>query len=683
MVKIKTNLNDTGKNKVTLTDLNTNILNLTAAVKGNSEIMKASVSNIAKIKSSIRSSSSSDKDINDKKNNHSWYYNAAAAAWKSSEVYKQRSNIGSTAIGGLTGISPVLVQKLGIDKAVGSILKSTIGGIKKKWAEAGISKPKNNNINSAVESNQISGTNKRLDKLYALLKDNKVAEVKAEKENKSFLGRIFGFIGSLLVPLLKIAAGTVLLAGIASTIKKIAEKIGVKMDAPTTVRRVGQTAKGLSTGAEAAKNIVRTLTENESAYTKALRSLQKNKEFQKLKPTERAALMSKNGSKVKVSKNLQKLVNEVHSAENILDDGLGTKNAKTAAKIRSAKYVDQVEPLPKNNTPRKAGILQKTKANLKSGTIKTSKNVGSAILSGSAKAIDKIAGPVYVTASGLEIGGDILQGDYREAIRDTAGAAGGWWGAAKGATWGAAKGGIKGGAKGAFIGGVGGGIIGGYGGEKLSRFIADIAMNMTLGAEKAKYAQKEKDEFAQRLADGLANGTESKIYKSAQNDFKRRNDIVRAMRHTEKIPEIMQKYGLTYDEFIDDYVKSSIRGRPEAKRNAAIHNLQLAGAMPITEEGWRVPMTMPGTYLNTDFSSPIEAADQVNSTTEGIAENTKGTNDILKDILHTLEKLTGNDMTTSYPFTPINNTLPANESATQNTSFPNPLLQYMSTRGKM
>ena len=56
MVKIKTKP-DTNDHKVTIADLNANILNLTAVVKGNSEIIKAASKNIISNSSSSSSTS--------------------------------------------------------------------------------------------------------------------------------------------------------------------------------------------------------------------------------------------------------------------------------------------------------------------------------------------------------------------------------------------------------------------------------------------------------------------------------------------------------------------------------------------------------------------------------------------------------------------------------------------------
>ena len=461
---------------------------------------------------------------------------------------------------------------------------------------------------------------------------SKKTDVQQKSEEKGFLGKLFSFLGSVLGPLLKITAGIAIFREIAQIVRKIAEHLGIK-DLPTVTRRTGQTAKGLSAGAQTAKNIVKTLSENEGAYTKALRNLQKNKEFQKLKPAERAALMSKQGKgKVKVSNNLQKLVNELHASEGVLDEGLGTKNAKNAAKVRAANYVNQVEPLPKKGLAREASTAQKVKANVKLGANKTFKGITGALLSGGAKAIDKVAGPIYATASGIEVGSDILQGDYREAVRDTAGAAAGWWGAAKGGAWGAAKGAALGGIKGAIALGILGALGGGYGAEKVARFGSDIIMDSTLGPE-AKKSPDKQNEFV----DALMNGTKSKVYQDAQHAFNRRHAVVEGMRDPDKIQQIMQRYNLTSDEFINEYLNSSIHGRPEAKRKAAVRNLERAGVIPISEEYWQAPMNMPGTYLNTDFNTPSQSFELEKSPINGIEQNTSTTNEILKNILKALE----------------------------------------------
>ena len=287
-----------------------------------------------------RATSSSDSSSS-KKSDPSWYAAAGSEMWKATAP--ERGLLGSTIVGGLTGINPAIVQKMGIDKAIGSIFKSIKKDIKEKWAAAGLGSSNSKKVNSAIEANKVSPVTSRLDKIIKLMGLSKKTDVQQKSEEKGFLGKLFSFLGSALAPLLKIAAGIVIFREIAQIVRKIAEHFGIK-DLPTVTRRTGQTAKGLSAGAQTAKNIVHALSENESAYTKALRNLQKNKEFQKLKPAERAALMGKQGKgKVKVSKDLQKLVNELHASEGVLDEGLGTKNAKNAAKVRAANYVNQVE----------------------------------------------------------------------------------------------------------------------------------------------------------------------------------------------------------------------------------------------------------------------------------------------------------------------------------------------------
>ena len=622
MVKIKTSPEN--KNRVTISDLNSNIIKLTKVMQESVALNKTYINDIQKAGATSSSDSSSSK-----KSDPSWYAAAGSAMWKATAP--ERGLLGSTIVGGLTGINPAIVQKMGIDKAIGSIFKSIKNDIKEKWAAAGLGSSNSKKVNSAIEANKVSPVTSRLDKIIKLMGLSKKADVKEKSEGKGFLGKLFSFLGSALGPLLKIAAGIAIFREIAQIVRKIAEHLGIK-DLPTVTRRTGQTAKGLSAGAQTAKNIVHALSENESAYTKALRNLQKNKEFQKLKPAERAALMGKQGKgKVKVSNNLQKLVNELHASEGVLDEGLGTKNAKNAAKVRAANYVNQVEPLPKKGLVREASIAQKVKANVKLGANKTFKGITGALLSGGAKAIDKVAGPIYATASGIEVGSDILQGDYREAVRDTTGAAAGWWGAAKGGTWGAAKGAARG-PWGAIGGGILGALVGGYGAEKLARFGSDIIMGLTLGPE-AKKSPDKQNEFV----DALTNGHKSKVYQDAQHTFKRRNAVVEGMRNPDKIQQIMQRYNLTSDEFIDEYLKSSIRGRPEAKRKAAVRNLERAGVIPISEEYWRAPMNMPGTYLNTDFNTPSQSFELEKSPINGIEQNTSTTNEILKNILKALE----------------------------------------------
>ena len=283
MVKIKTSPEN--NKKVTIADLNSNIVQLTKALTKNATALNAAGINNLKA-AAVMSEGTSSSSSSSKNKSASWYSQAAKSAWQGSEIYKQRSNFGSTAIGGVTGINPAMVQAFGIDKAIGSILKSTVNGIKKKWAEAGFGTTNNKKVNSALEANKAAPITSRLDKIIKLMGLSKKSQAIEKEKEKGFFGKLLSFLGSIMGPLLKIAAiGTAAIAALRA-IKWLANKFGFTDREAANVG--APVLKGTGAGLQSASKVNQRLLQNEKAYRDALREYVEDPYYKKLTPQERA-----------------------------------------------------------------------------------------------------------------------------------------------------------------------------------------------------------------------------------------------------------------------------------------------------------------------------------------------------------------------------------------------------------
>ena len=402
MVKVKTSPEN--KTKVTLDDLNANIKNLTAALKGNAAVIKASANNIVSSSSSSSSSNGSGSSgFNDK--GHSWYYNAGHEMWKSTS--NVREPVGSTLIGGFTGINPALVQQLGIDKAIGSILKSTIGGIRKKWLAAGLGGESNSKkVNSAIESNKDSGVNKRLDKIIKLMGGNKKTKGEETKKEQGLFGKLLSFAGAIIGPLLKMAAWGALIAGISRAVNAIADWLGVlpKDVATTTAPVVSGVGHGLKNHANARKVEI----QNEKIHRDALKEYMEDPYYKKMTPQQRAEARSKNGKLPKdAPKSFREKLEKVERTRSNLYDTEGitikaARNAeiragKSATKLASGKITPKVTE-PVKNTIRETGPKVENLAG---------------------KTLNAIGTGLVITDTAGNVIEDISEGNYGKAGTDT------------------------------------------------------------------------------------------------------------------------------------------------------------------------------------------------------------------------------------------------------------------------
>ena len=295
MVKIKTSPEN--KNKVTISDLNSNIVKLTKVMQDSVALNKTYINDIQKAGATSSSDSSSSK-----KSDPSWYAAAGSAMWKATAP--ERGLLGSTIVGGLTGINPAIVQKMGIDKAIGSIFKSIKNDIKEKWAAAGLGSSNSKKVNSAIEANKVSPVTSRLDKIIKLMGLSKKTDVQQKSEGKGFLGKLFSFLGSALGPLLKIAAGIAILHEIAKAVRWIADHLGFDPSNKDTQKTVANT---LATSAAAGKAGGLAATAKRGAMIdymnkQADRLAKWNKSTEKLSPAEKAKALSSENEARKLGK---------------------------------------------------------------------------------------------------------------------------------------------------------------------------------------------------------------------------------------------------------------------------------------------------------------------------------------------------------------------------------------------
>ena len=711
MVKIKTKP-DTNDHKVTIADLNANILNLTAVVKGNSEIIKAASKNIitntsSSLDTNNKSKSSTTSSKSKKNSEKSWAAEAGGEVWKATST--QRGYAGSTLLGGLTGLSPAVVQKMGLDKAVGSIFKSVLGGIKKKWAEAGQSS-NNKKLNSAIESNKNAGTNKRLDKIIGLLKNKNGVTKTEEKQKQGLFSRILGFVGSILGPLLKIAAAAALLYGIHQAILKLLKHFGVE-DVPLANQGgiTGATIKSLKNNInktalpKVKEGIERTSTKIKNVEEN-IRDINKwNERTKKFTPQERTKALSS-------EKELEKIAKK---------KGLSSEEITELKKSRNA-IRENATAIKENYTAREQAKIGKTIAeNTKKPYNWAERNVVPKTSTGV---------PVTRTASGLRLANSV----------NRVGATG-----LNIANWGLDKAGRA--APYVAIGLTGleyamadtqeaknqaiAGGLGSYYGGKWSGTAAYLANPLS----------KSPNPWAQGLA--LAGGVAAAVgggdvigdasrYGMSGYDTWRNNKHLNKFDREELIEQealdIVKNISCVADTFNQPRVKEGESKTwswfkryvpildPWFWKAGGYGTGVLAGkamdwyredASPFANQ-WEQrafedkiggSLSLPSlnfdnpTYgLTTDFEYPIKAADEAAGTTEGIEANTRTTNDYLSDILASLQELKG-DASKYQLNRSIENQLSNtqnNTSPSTNTGFPNPLssdngLHYVGSHGRM
>lgn len=626
MVKIKTSPEN--KNKVTISDLNSNIVKLTKVMQDSVALNKTYINDIQKAGATSSSDSSSSK-----KSDPSWYAAAGSAMWKATAP--ERGLLGSTIVGGLTGINPAIVQKMGIDKAIGSIFKSIKNDIKEKWAAAGLGSSNSKKVNSAIEANKVSPVTSRLDKIIKLMGLSKKTDVQQKSEGKGFLGKLFSFLGSVLGPLLKIAAGIAILHEIAKAVRWIADHLGFDPSNKDTQKTVANT---LATSAAAGKAGGLAATAKRGAMIdymnkQADRLAKWNKSTEKLSPAEKAKALSSENEARKLGKqkglSSKELDALLKNRKNLAETNAEIRERftpKEQARIGKVSNLHGTRPynwvernlIPKN----KAGLPINRSPFLQQGLNTFDKGLG--------KVVGVVDKPLYYAAQGLNVwntGVEFLNAQD-ESERAEAAVAGivnaiRVWGLrrAGGAVMSAA-GGLVGSAVpgvGTAAGVAGGAILGVLLDYLIGRPLEKTARGLTRMYYGKPFSPSKSEGTTFDLSDPV-------MQQIANNGFSLNPDTT------------YNGFDLTTPEkAANDFInfkKSSINKKLESltSLNNWADNLLFANDYSNSVKNEH------NTFgLTTDFNAPIQAADVAESPVVGIEQNTSTTNEILKNILSALE----------------------------------------------
>ena len=626
MVKIKTSPEN--KNKVTISDLNSNIVKLTKVMQDSVALNKTYINDIQKAGATSSSDSSSSK-----KSDPSWYAAAGSAMWKATAP--ERGLLGSTIVGGLTGINPAIVQKMGIDKAIGSIFKSIKNDIKEKWAAAGLGSSNSKKVNSAIEANKVSPVTSRLDKIIKLMGLSKKTDVQQKSEGKGFLGKLFSFLGSVLGPLLKIAAGLAILHEIAKAVRWIADHLGFDPSNKDTQKTVANT---LATSAAAGKAGGLAATAKRGAMIdymnkQADRLAKWNKSTEKLSPAEKAKALSSENEARKLGKqkglSSKELDALLKNRKNLAETNAEIRERftpKEQARIGKVSNLHGTRPynwIERNLIPKnKAGLPINRSPFLQQGLNTFDKGLG--------KVVGTIDKPLYYAAQGLNVwntGVEFLNAQD-ESERAEAAVAGivnaiRVWGLrrAVGAVMSAA-----GGLIGSAVPGVGtaAGVAGGATLGVLLDYLIGRPLEKTARGLTRMYYGKP---FSPSKSEGTTFDLSDPVMQQiANNDFSLNPDTT------------YNGFDLTTPEkAANDFInfkKSSINKKLESltSLNNWADNLLFANDYSNSVKNEH------NTFgLTTDFNAPIQAADVAESPVVGIEQNTSTTNEILKNILSALE----------------------------------------------
>lgn len=626
MVKIKTSPEN--KNKVTISDLNSNIVKLTKVMQDSAALNKTYINNMQKTRATSSSNSGSSK-----KSDPSWYAAAGSEMWKATAP--ERGPLGSTIVGGLTGINPAIVQKMGIDKAIGSIFKSIKNDIKEKWAAAGLGPSNSKKVNSAIEANKVSPVTSRLDKIIKLMGLSKKTDVQQKSEEKGFLGKLFSFLGSVLEPLLKIAAGMVILHEIAKAVRWIADRMGFDPSNKDTQKTVANT---LATSAAAGKAGGLAATAKRGAMIdymnkQADRLAKWNKSTEKLSPAEKAKALSSENEARKLGKqkglSSKELDALLKNRKNLAETNAEIRERftpKEQARIGKVSNLHGTRPynwvernlIPKN----KAGLPINRSPFLQQGLNTFDKGLG--------KVVGTIDKPLYYAAQGLNVwntGVEFLNAQD-ESERAEAAVAGivnaiRVWGLRRA---GNAVGGAFGGLVGSAVPGLGTAAGAGAGiafGVLLDYLIGRPLEKTARGLTRMYYGKP----FSPSKSEGTAFDLSDPVMQQiANNGFSLNPDTT------------YNGFDLTTPEkAANDFINFK-----KASINKKLENLT-------SLNNWADNLLFANDYSNsvknehntfgltTDFNAPIQAADVAESPVVGIEQNTNTTNEILKNILSALE----------------------------------------------
>lgn len=627
MVKIKTSPEN--KNRVTISDLNSNIIKLTKVMQESATLNKTYINDIQNARATSSSDSSSSK-----KSDPSWYAAAGSAMWKATAP--ERGLLGSTIVGGLTGINPAIVQKMGIDKAIGSIFKSIKNDIKEKWAAAGLGSSNSKKVNSAIEANKVSPVTSRLDKIIKLMGLSKKTDVQQKSEEKGFLGKLFSFLGSVLGPLLKITAGIAILHEIAKAVRWIADRLGFDPSNKDTQKTVANT---LATSVAAGKAGGLAATAKRGAMIdymnkQADRLAKWNKSTEKLSPAEKAKSLSSENEARKLGKqkglSSKELDALLKNRKNLAETNAEIRERftpKEQARIGKVSNLHGTRPynwIERNLIPKnKAGLPINRSPFLQQGLNTFDKGLG--------KVVGTIDKPLYYAAQGLNVwntGVEFLNAQD-ESERAEAAVAGivnaiRVWGLRRA---GNAVGGVVGGLVGSVVPGLGtlaGGAAGATLGVLLDYLIGRPLEKTARGLTRMYYGKPFSPSKSENTSFDITAPVQQQI---ANNSFSLNPDTS------------YDGFDLTTPEkaandFINNFKKSST--------NKKLENLT-------SLNNWADDLLFANDYSNsvknehntfgltTDFDAPIQAADIAESPVVGIEQNTNTTNEILKNILKALE----------------------------------------------
>ena len=627
MVKIKTSPEN--KNKVTISDLNSNIVKLTKVMQDSVALNKTYINDIQKAGATSSSDSSSSK-----KSDPSWYAAAGSAMWKATAP--ERGLLGSTIVGGLTGINPAIVQKMGIDKAIGSIFKSIKNDIKEKWAAAGLGSSNSKKVNSAIEANKVSPVTSRLDKIIKLMGLSKKTDVQQKSEGKGFLGKLFSFLGSVLGPLLKIAAGMAILHEIAKAVRWIADRMGFDPSNKDTQKTVANT---LATSAAAGKAGGLAATAKRGAMInymnkQADRLAKWNKSTEKLSPAEKAKALSSENEARKLGKqkglSSKELDALLKNRKNLAETNAEIRERftpKEQARIGKVSNLHGTRPynwIERNLIPKnKAGLPINRSPFLQQGLNTFDKGLG--------KVVGTIDKPLYYAAQGLNVwntGVEFLNAQD-ESERAEAAVAGivnaiRVWGLRRA---GNAVGGAVGGLVGSAVPGLGtlaGGAAGATTGVLLDYLIGRPLEKTARGLTRMYYGKPFSPSKSENTSFDITAPVQQQI---ANNSFSLNPDTS------------YDGFDLTTPEkaandFINNFEKSSTNKKLESL--TSLNNW--ADDLLFANDYSNSVKNEHNTFgLTTDFNAPIQAADVAESPVVGIEQNTSTTNEILKNILSALE----------------------------------------------
>ena len=465
---------------------------------------------------------------------------------------------------------------------------------------------------------------------------SKKTDVQQKSEGKGFLGKLFSFLGSVLGPLLKIAAGIAILHEIAKAVRWIADRMGFDPSNKDTQKTVANT---LATSVAAGKAGGLAATAKRGAMIdymnkQADRLAKWNKSTEKLSPAEKAkALSSKNEArrlgkqKGLSSKELDALLK---NRKNLAETNAEIRERftpKEQARIGKVSNLHGTRPynwvernlIPKN----KAGLPINRSPFLQQGLNTFDKGLG--------KVVGVVDKPLYYAAQGLNVwntGVEFLNAQD-ESERAEAAVAGivnaiRVWGLrrAGGAVMSAA-----GGLVGSAVPGVGtaAGVVGGATlGVLLDYLIGRPLEKTARGLTRMYYGKPFSPSKSENTGFDITAPVQQQI---ANNSFSLNPDTS------------YDGFDLTTPEkaandFINNLKKSSINKKLESL--TSLNNW--ADDLLFANDYSNSVKNEHNTFgLTTDFNAPIQAADIAESPVAGIEQNTSTTNEILKNILNALE----------------------------------------------